>query len=397
MKTCDALILGAGAAGLMAAMTGAQGGLRVAVLEKSKKPGRKILMSGGGRCNFTNLQVGPDNFICANSHFVKSALARYTPWHFIDLVDKHEVPWHERDHGQLFCNESAKDIVALLLSECRDAGVTIETQCDIDRVERLGDGFVVHTSRGSWQCGAVIVATGGLSIPSMGGDGFGYRLAEEFGLALVPRQAGLVPFRFSGEMQQLTETLSGTAVPVIAQAAGPAFSEAMLFTHRGLSGPSMLQVSNYWQPGSAIVVDLMPECDLRAHLADAKACAPRSLLRTVLSHVLPRALVLAIESRWWPDRGEVPLGQWSDRDLASLGDRLHAWSLRPSGTEGYRTAEVTLGGVDTSALSSRDMMCRNVPGLYFIGEVVDVTGWLGGYNFQWAWASGYVAGTALSN
>ncbi|MEM7376629.1 MAG: NAD(P)/FAD-dependent oxidoreductase [Pseudomonadota bacterium] len=397
MKTCDALVLGAGAAGLMAALTAAQRGLRVTVLEKSRKPGRKILMSGGGRCNFTNLHVGPEHFICSNPHFVKSALARYTPWHFIELVERHRVPWHERDHGQLFCDDSAKDIVTLLLAECEQAGVTIETRCDVVAVSRRAQGFEVDTSLGAWQCGSVVVATGGLSIPSMGGDGFGYRLAQEFGLALRPQRAGLVPFRFSGDAQSLTETLSGNAVPVTAQADGPAFSEAMLFTHRGLSGPAMLQISNYWDVGQSIEVDLLPGVDASAHILSAKASAPRVALRTVLSEQLPRAVVTALEARWWPARADTPLADWPDRVLVELGARLNGWSLRPAGTEGYRTAEVTLGGVDTDSLSSRTLEVSGVPGLYFIGEVVDVTGWLGGYNFQWAWASGVATGTALSS
>ncbi|MEM9603691.1 MAG: NAD(P)/FAD-dependent oxidoreductase [Pseudomonadota bacterium] len=396
MKTCDALVLGAGAAGLMAALTAAQRGLRVTVLEKSRKPGRKILMSGGGRCNFTNLHVGPENFICGNPHFVKSALARYTPWHFIELVDRHRVPWHERDHGQLFCDDSAKDIVTLLLTECEQAGVTIETRCDVGAVSRRAPGFEVDTSLGAWQCGSVVVATGGLSIPSMGGDGFGYRLAEAFGLTLRPQRAGLVPFRFSGDTQSLTEALSGNAVSVTAQAEGPAFSEAMLFTHRGLSGPAMLQVSNYWDLGQPIDVDLLPGRDASALALSAKATAPRAVLRTVLSEHLPRALVSGLEGRWWPARADTALADWPDRALADIGARVNGWSLRPAGTEGYRTAEVTLGGVDTDSLSSRSLEVKDVPGLYFIGEVVDVTGWLGGYNFQWAWASGFATGTALS-
>lgn len=396
MNTSDAVVLGAGAAGLMTALVAAQRGVRVTVLEKARKPGRKILMSGGGRCNFTNLQVDADNFICGNPHFVKSALARYTPWHFIDMVDRHGIPWHERDHGQLFCNESAKDIVDMLLSECRRAGVRLETRCGATGIERRGEGFVVATDTGAVEAGAVVVATGGLSIPSMGCDGVGYELAEQFGLPVLPRRAGLVPFRFSGDMQVLTESLSGNAVPVDARANGPRFREAMLFTHRGLSGPSMLQVSNYWDLGDTVEVDLSPDGDLSALLLAAKQQTPRAVVRTVVAQRLPRALVVELESRWWAEWAERPLADWADKALTELGQRFHAWSLKPSGTEGYRTAEVTLGGVDTDALSSRDMQCTDVPGLYFIGEVVDVTGWLGGYNFQWAWASGFAVGSALS-
>ncbi len=396
MNTCDAVVLGAGAAGLMAASVAAQRGLRVTVLEKARKPGRKILMSGGGRCNFTNLQVEAEHFVCANPHFVKSALARYTPWHFIELVDRHAIPWHERDHGQLFCDDSAKDIVEMLLAECRAAGVELRTSCEVTDIRQVGDGFEVQTHSGSWQAGSVVVATGGLSIPSMGCDGIGYRLAESFGLPVLPRRAGLVPFRFSGDMQALTEQLSGNAVPVSAQADGPAFSEALLFTHRGLSGPSMLQVSNYWDLGDAVNVDLLPSDTLPERLLAAKAETPRAVVRTVVSQCLPRAVALALEARWWPEHAEKPLADWSDKALEALGWRFHNWQLKPSGTEGYRTAEVTLGGVDTAAISSQDMQCTSVPGLYFIGEVVDVTGWLGGYNFQWAWASGVAAGSALS-
>lgn len=380
----------------MAAVTAAQRGLRVSVLEKSKKPGRKILMSGGGRCNFTNVQVAAEHFVCGNPHYVKSALARYTPWHFIELVDAHKIPWHERDHGQLFCDESARDIVGMLLRECRSAGVSIETRCEIESLERAGEGYRAQTACGTWQCGAVIIATGGLSIPSMGGDGLGYSIAGEFGLPLIPRRAGLVPFRFSGDMQRFTESLSGNAIPVKASASGPTFAEAMLFTHRGLSGPSMLQVSNYWEPGASIEVDLLPGTAAADVLLSAKSESPRSSVRAVLSHYLPRAVGLKLESMWWPELADTPIGQWSNQAISSLAAKLNAWSLRPAGTEGYRTAEVTLGGVDTTALSSKSMMCHDVPGLYFIGEVVDVTGWLGGYNFQWAWASGYVAGNSIT-
>lgn len=366
------------------------------VIEHANKIGRKILMSGGGRCNFTNLSVEPDNFLCANPHFVKSALSRYSPWHFIELVNKYEIPYHEREHGQLFCDNSAKDIVRLLQSECELGKVQLRTRCKIAKVSQSENGYQLETSSGSISCKKLVVASGGLSIPSMSPDGLGYQLAQQFGLKLLPRSAGLVPFTFSGDIKTLTETLSGIALPVRATVAGRSFEEAMLFTHRGLSGPVILQVSSYWTEGAWLSVDLLPSHDMQAELQQAKKQSPKALLRTVLQHHLVRKLVSELERRWWPDNSEKPLADWPDKELQAIAERLNNWQLKPAGTEGYRTAEVTLGGVDCNDVSSKTFAAKQHPDLYFIGEVLDVSGHLGGYNFQWAWACGHAAGEAIA-
>lgn len=396
MMDFDAVVIGGGAAGLMCAAVAGQGGARVLIIEHANKVGRKILMSGGGRCNFTNLSVEPHNFLCANAHFVKSALSRYSPWHFIEWVDKHQIPWHEREHGQLFCDNSAKDIVKLLLDECEQGKTQLRTRCTIERITAQDGGYTLTTSSGTISSQRVVVACGGLSIPSMSPDGLGYQLAHQFGLSLIPRTAGLVPFTFSGDMKALTESLSGIALPVRAEAGGRSFDEALLFTHRGLSGPSMLQISSYWQLGEEITIDLLPGDDMPAQLQACKQEAPRSLLRTVLAKQLPRKLVQELETRWWPQLADKPLADWGNADLDAVAQRLNNWRLKPSGTEGYRTAEVTLGGVDTDSISSKTFEAKQQEGLYFIGEVLDVSGHLGGYNFQWAWACGHAAGTAIA-
>lgn len=396
MSDFDVVVVGAGAAGLMCAATAGQAGARVLLLEHANKIGRKILMSGGGRCNFTNLSVEAENFICGNPHFVKSALSRYTPWDFIDLIHKYEIPYHERDHGQLFCDNSAKDIVRLLRNECELGQVQLRTKCAISQVTNKSHSFELETNCGPISSSKLVIATGGLSIPSMSPDGLGYRVAEQFGLSLTPRSAGLVPFRFSGDTKTLTESLSGIALPVRASANGVSFEEAMLFTHRGLSGPAMLQISNYWSLGETISIDLLPSQNLASDLATAKEHSPKSLVRTLLSQWLPRKLVQQLEPRYWPIYAEEPIAVWPDSALEQLCKQLHHWDLKPSGTEGYRTAEVTLGGVDTQHISSKTFATKQVPNLYFIGEVLDVTGHLGGYNFQWAWACGHAAGTAIA-
>jgi len=396
MTDFDAIIIGGGAAGLMCAAVAGQGGARVLLIEHANKVGRKILMSGGGRCNFTNLSVEPDNFLCANPHFVKSALSRYTPWHFIDLVNKYNIPYHEREHGQLFCDKSAKDIVKLLQSECDLGKVQLRTRCKVESVQADDEGYQLETSSGALRCKKLVIASGGLSIPSMSPDGLGYQLALQFGLKLLPRSAGLVPFTFSGDIKNLTETLSGIALPVRATVAGRSFNEAMLFTHRGLSGPAILQVSSYWHEGEYLSIDLLPSHNMQAELRHAKEHSPKSLLRTVLHQSLVRKLVTELERRWWPELAEKPLADWPDKQLMRVADQLNNWQLKPAGTEGYRTAEVTLGGVDSNAISSKTFACKDHPDLYFIGEVLDVSGHLGGYNFQWAWACGHAAGEAIA-
>lgn len=393
----DVLILGGGAAGLFCALTAGHRGRRATVLEGSNKVGKKILMSGGGRCNFTNLDIQPENYLSSNPHFVKSALNSYTQWDFIALVEKHGIAYHEKTLGQLFCDGSSKDILNLLLAECEDAGVTIQTRSQIQSVEPLQPGFRVMTDTDSYTADALVIATGGLSIPTMGASGFGYQIASQFGLNVLPRTAGLVPFTFSEPMKQVCERLAGLSLDVEVTSADAAFREGVLFTHRGLSGPAALQVSSYWQMGTPIRLKLLPDLDVAAWLLEGKRENPRSLLRTLLSTELPKALVLELETLFWATRRETAMAEFPDATLKEIAAQLAAWSLKPSGTEGYRTAEVTLQGVDTEHLSSKTMECRDYPGLYFIGEVVDVTGHLGGYNFQWAWSSGYAAGIHITS
>ena len=391
MNTYDVIILGGGAAGLMCAIAAGQRGRRVIVLEGSNKIGKKILMSGGGRCNFTNLHCSPAHFLSSNPNFCISALSRYTQWDFIALVEKHRVAYHEKTLGQLFCDDSSKNILAMLEAECSEAGVRVLTNCDISSVTHQ-TSYAVKCNQGDFAAESLVVATGGLSIPKMGASDFGYRLARQFGLNVLDTRAGLVPFTFSGASQALTERLSGVSLPASLSTAGMTFSESILFTHRGLSGPAALQLSSYWAPGSDVHVDLLPKLDVEAHLLRAKKTQPKTLLRTSLSDVLPRALVLELQTEFWPSSCEKPIAEIADDELRRVAALLHRWTLRPSGTEGYRTAEVTLGGIDTNELSSKTMECKRRPGLYCIGEVVDVTGHLGGFNFQWAWASAQAAG-----
>ncbi|MGS1012436.1 NAD(P)/FAD-dependent oxidoreductase [Rhodanobacter sp. UC4448_H15] len=391
MKT-DVLIIGAGAAGLMCAITAGQRGRRVLVVDHANKVGKKILMSGGGRCNFTNLGTTPANYLSANPHFAKSALARYTPRDFIALVEKHRIAWHEKELGQLFCDDSSKQIVRMLLDECAAAGVTVEANCAVQRVRRTPEGFSVHTARGEVHAESLVVASGGLSIPSMGASGFGYELARQFGHAVLPTRAGLVPLTLSGKHQEHYADLAGVALPrVEARVGRQGFRAGLLFTHRGISGPAILQISSYWQPGDDLRLDLLPDLDVGAWLVDQRTARPLAELKTVLGEVLPKRLAQRLCEQWLGNR---PMRQYRETELTQIGVQLAAWPITASGTEGYRTAEVTLGGVDTDGLSSSTMQSKLVPGLYFIGEVVDVTGWLGGYNFQWAWASGQAAGAA---
>ena len=386
------LIIGAGAAGLMCAITAGQRGRRVLVVDHANKVGKKILMSGGGRCNFTNLGTTPANYLSANPHFAKSALARCTPWDFVALVEKHRIAWHEKELGQLFCDDSSKQIVRMLLDECAAAGVTVEANCAVQRVLRTPEGFSVHTARGEVHAESLVVASGGLSIPSMGASGFGYELARQFGHAVLPTRAGLVPLTLSGKHQEHYADLAGVALPrVEARVGRQGFRAGLLFTHRGISGPAILQISSYWQPGDDLRLDLLPDLDVGAWLVDQRTARPLAELKTVLGEVLPKRLAQRLCEQWLGNR---PMRQYRETELTQIGVQLAAWPITASGTEGYRTAEVTLGGVDTDGLSSSTMQSKLVPGLYFIGEVVDVTGWLGGYNFQWAWASGQAAGAA---
>jgi predicted Rossmann fold flavoprotein len=388
----DAVILGGGAAGLMCALTAGQRGKRVLVVEHANRVGKKILMSGGGRCNFTNTGTTPANFLSANPHFCKSALARYTPQDFIAMVERHGIAYHEKELGQLFCDESSKQIVAMLLAECAAANVRIETSCSVERVRHGDGGFHVHTQRGTFAGDSLVVATGGLSIPAMGATGFGYELARQFGHAVLPTRAGLVPLTLSGRHQERLADLSGVALPVTAQCGDASFSNFMLITHRGVSGPAILQVSSYWQPGAALRIDLLPGRDALETLRVLQHERPAAELKTVLGELLPKRFAQRLCEGQLTSR---PMKQYNLPQLRDIATLLSQWPLVASGTEGYRTAVVTLGGVDPDQLSSSTMQSRLVPGLYFIGEVVDVTGWLGGYNFQWAWASGRAAGLAL--
>ena len=392
----DAIVLGGGAAGLMTAWQAGLRGKRMRVLERSNKAGRKILMSGGGRCNFTNLYVSEENFICSNPHFAKSALRRYTAWDFIGKVIEHEVPYHERRHGQLFCDNKARDILNLLLDECASVGAEISTNCEISSVEYTDEQlYRVTTSQGVMMTPSLVVATGGLSIPSMGTTPFGYEIAKQFGMRVLPLRASLVPYTFDGKLKEMFSRLSGNAIDTEIRFGNTSFTEALLFTHRGLSGPVVLQISNYWVPGQSVTVDLLPAEDTGSLLIEAKNGKPRSLVRTVLQQKLPKNLVLELESLWWPTLREKPLADFTDAQLTEIGKQLNNWELVPAGTEGYKTAEVTLGGVHTDDLSSKTMESKTQPGLYFVGEVVDVTGHLGGFNFQWAWSSGFACGESL--
>jgi len=388
----DVIVLGGGAAGLMCALIAGGRGKRVRVIEHANRCGKKILMSGGGRCNFTNLGTTPKQFLSANPHFCKSALARYTPLDFVEMVERHGIGYHEKELGQLFCNDSSKQIVKMLLDECAAANVQVDVGCSVHSVAQSAGGFLIDSSSGKSSASALVVATGGLSIPSMGASGFGYQLAQQFGHRVLPTRAGLVPFTLSGTHLDRLADLSGVALPVTARCNNTSFSHSMLITHRGVSGPALLQISSYWQPGEALHLDLLPNDDAHARLKEMQAERPLAELRTVLSELLPKRFAQRLCEAWFTSK---PMRQYSAHDLQAVVASLNDWPLVVSGTEGYRTAEVTLGGVDTDELNSSTMQSKRVPGLYFIGEVVDVTGWLGGYNFQWAWASASAAGNAI--
>ena len=399
----DVVIIGAGAAGLMCAIEAGKRGRRVLVLDHARAPGEKIRISGGGRCNFTNIHAGPKNFLSANPHFCKSALARYTPRDFLDLVERHRIAWHEKTLGQLFCDNSAKDIIAMLLAEMKAAGAELRLSTSISAVEHDGSSFRIVTENGTVEAASLVMASGGKSIPKMGATGFAYRIAEQFGLPLVETRAGLVPLTLDPATLAAHEGLPGVAVDVIARHGKTEFREAALFTHRGLSGPAILQISSFWTSGLPLTIDLAPGTPLPDALKQAKQGSKRQL-STAWRDVLPDALPQRLAQAWLDDlattvpslRADAPVAELRDKDLEALGQSANAWSITPNGTEGYAKAEATSGGVDTRELSSQTMESKRQHGLYFIGEVVDVTGWLGGYNFQWAWSSAMACGLAMS-
>jgi predicted Rossmann fold flavoprotein len=387
----DAIIIGAGAAGLMCALTAGQRGKKVLLLDHADQVGEKIRISGGGRCNFTNLQIGADRFLSGNPNFCKSALDRYTQADFIALVERHRIAYHEKTLGQLFCNDTSRSIIAMLLAECARGGVDVRTGHAVTDVSHA-DGFHVATTHGAFTTSSLVLATGGLSIPKMGATGFAYDLAQRFGLRVTERLPALVPLKATPQMLGIDDVLAGVALEAIASCGGHSFREAMLFTHRGLSGPAILQISSYWRPGDVVSLDVMPDCDARATLLERKRARPKAEAKTVLAELLPARLAHALAEKHLP-RG--PIAALSDRILGDFADRLKHWEVRATESEGWSKAEVTLGGIDTRDLSSKTMEARKVPGLYAIGEAVDVTGWLGGYNFQWAWSSGWCAGQAI--
>lgn len=388
----DVLIIGAGAAGLMAAFTAARRGRRVVVLDHAPEVGRKILISGGGRCNFTNTEMRAERFISQNKHFARSALSRYTPAQFLELLAKHKIPWHEKKLGQLFCDNSARDIVQMLLAECAAANVTILTDVRITDVTKPQD-FRVQTSAGTFTSKALVLATGGLSIPKLGATSFSYNIARYFGLSVVAPEPALVPLVFGQPDESWVQSLAGVSLPVRASCGKIGFDESLLFTHRGLSGPALLQISSYWEAGQAVRINLLPGEDLNALLAGLKKAKGQMKGPAALGRWLPHRLAQELARQGAPE--ERPVVEWPDRTLRALADRIHRLDLHPTGTEGFAKAEVTRGGVDTRKLSSKTMEAQTVPNLYVIGEAVDVTGWLGGYNFHWAWASGHAAGEAL--
>lgn len=392
-EKCNVLILGAGAAGMMCAIRAGQRGRSVIVIDHAKAPGEKIRISGGGRCNFTNIHAGPKNYLSNNPHFAKSALARYTPRDFIALVEKHRIAFHEKTLGQLFCDDSAKDIIRMLLAEMQAVGVKLRLQTEITSVEAIPTGgFRVATSSSIIETDSLVLATGGKSIPKMGATGFAYRIAEQFDLGIIETRPGLVPLTLEATQLEKLSALSGIAVPAEIFHGKTSFNEALLFTHRGLSGPSILQISSYWREGDDITLKMEPDLDITGHLKAAKKANGRQSAQTALGDILPKRLAQHVVERAGVTGN---IGDMSDKTLGVLTAAVQEWSIKPSGSEGYRTAEVTLGGVDTSHLDSKSMQAKTVPGLYFIGECVDVTGWLGGYNFQWAWASGHAAGESV--
>lgn len=392
MTRVDVIIIGAGASGLFCAMEAARRGRQVIVLDHAESPGRKILAAGGGRCNFSNYEVDAGHFLSKNPHFCKSALSRYNQWNFLDLVNKYKIRFHEREHGQLFCDQSASEILAMLLDQCQKTGVRILTSQSIADIAKSGAGeFVVSANQTRYAATSLVIASGGLSMSTLGASDFGYQLAKKFGHSIVATRPGLVPLTLSAQDKELLTPLSGIALPATVTCGDKSFTENLLFTHRGLSGPVILQISNYWQPGDPIIIDLLPGSDLLAELKEAKKAHPQRQLRPLLLAKLPRRLVSALLSEELPLLAR-PLQSIASDDFISICRRLQQWMLKPAGSEGYKSAEVTVGGVNTDEISSKTMESRKVAGLYFVGEVLDVTGWLGGYNLQWAWSSGWCAG-----
>ncbi|MGZ8406802.1 MAG: NAD(P)/FAD-dependent oxidoreductase [Caulobacteraceae bacterium] len=392
MQRFDVVIIGAGAAGMMCAIEAGKRGRTVLIADHAKAPGEKIRISGGGRCNFTNLGTTPAAFISGNPKFCVSALSRYTPGDFIALVERHGIAWHEKTLGQLFCDDSARQIVAMLLDEMARAGVVLRTGATARDIRKTDAGFELTVNGQSLACEALVIATGGKSIPKMGATGFGYDVAAQFGLKVTPVKPGLVPLTFEAGLLGALKPLAGVAVNVRVSRGQVSFDEAMLFTHRGISGPAILQISSYWEPGQDIVIDMAPGLDVFEALRAARKDTPRQAVQTVLARLVPQRLAALLAEQHGAGGN---IGDASDKLLRKVADAVNAWRVKPVGSEGYRTAEVTVGGVDTGELDSRTMAAKAVPGLYFIGEVVDVTGWLGGYNFQWAWASGWCAGQAV--
>lgn len=393
MISTDVLIIGAGAAGLMCAASAGYRGRKVTVVDMGKKPGRKILISGGGRCNFTNQNASPDNYLCQNPHFVKSCLSRYSAQDFIDLVDRHGLDYHHKTLGQLFCDNSAQDIVDILMTECDWAGVEVHLRSEVLSITASDQGYIVQTSAESYQCQSLVVASGGLTMPKLGATPIGYKIAEQFGLNVLPTTAALVPFTLHDHDKARFDGLSGISIPtVVSSEDGTSFKENILFTHRGLSGPAILQISSFWQAGQAVTINLLPEYDFASFIEEMRATQGQKSLKNTLASVLPKRFIETVT-----DHNEIPdkaINQLSHSEIKKISDYLHHWQIKPNGTEGYRTAEVTLGGVDTDELSSKTFEAKKAKGLYFIGEVTDVTGWLGGYNFQYAWSCGVACGQA---
>jgi len=390
MREFDVIIIGAGASGLMCAIEAGKRGRTVLVLDHANKVAKKILMSGGGRCNFTNYTIDAENYLSSNPHFCKSALSRYTQWDFLALIDKYQVPFHEREQGQLFCDDSAKDIVTLLVTEAERAKVIIQLHSSIQSLQKTtAEKFILTTAETTFSSDSLVIATGGLSIPKIGATPFGYQLAAQFGIKVLPTRAGLVPFTLHAEDKLKFAPLSGIAVYCIASNHRQSFKANLLFTHRGLSGPAILQLSSYWQAGESIQINLLPEIDLMPLLTQKRQQKSHAKVKTFLADFLPKRLLATLLK---DDLLETTLVDLSDKKIQKLSQQLHQWEIKPNGTEGYRTAEVTLGGVDCDEISSKTLQSHQVSGLYFIGEVLDVTGWLGGYNFQWAWSSGWCAG-----
>jgi len=391
MNQVDVIVIGAGAAGLMCAAQVGYRGRSVTVLDMGKKPGRKILISGGGRCNFTNENASPENYLCGNPHFVKSCLSRYTQHDFIELVDRHGLAYHYKTLGQLFCDNSAQDIVDILLTECEWAGVNIKLRSEVLSVTKTDSGYSVTTEQETLTCESLVIASGGLTMPKLGASPIGYKIAEQFGLKVLPTMAALVPFTLHQHDKDRFEGLSGISIPCeVSSEDGTVFKENILFTHRGLSGPAILQISSFWRAGQAVTINLLPELDLKQQLADWRETQPQKSLKNSLATILPKRFIEILhDSKAIPD---CNINQLTHTQIDELVNYIHGWKIKPNGTEGYRTAEVTLGGVDTDELSSKTFEAKKAKGLYFIGEVTDVTGWLGGYNFQYAWSCGFAAG-----